>query len=270
MVNFMNKRDGHIHTPFCPHGTSDPFWAYIEKAEKSGFSDISFTEHAPLPAGFIDTTPDQDSGMELGELPAYFEALDKAKAQAPGMRIRSGLEVDFIEGFEKQTAQLLEQAGPKLDDAILSVHFLRYQDRWICSDFSAEVFMDLAKDMGSVQAVYDLYYDTVEASILADLGPHKPKRIGHPTLCHKFQHVHQEKIDDDARIRKILRMIKEHGYELDVNSAGLSKPGCLEFYPPEPYISYARTLGIPLVFGSDAHSAEGLHKYADRFYTEHY
>lgn len=130
--------------------------------------------------------------------------------------------------------------------------------------------MALAKDMGSVEAVYDLYYDTVEASILADLGPYKPKRIGHPTLCHKFQHVHKEAVDDEARIRRILRMIKEHGYELDVNSAGLSKPGCLEFYPPEPYIAYARELGIPLVFGSDAHSAEGLHKYAERFYTEHY
>ncbi|MGX7596182.1 histidinol-phosphatase HisJ [Planococcus plakortidis] len=266
----MQKRDGHIHTPFCPHGTSDPFRAYIEKAEKSGFTDISFTEHAPLPEGFTDTTPDQDSGMGLAELPAYFNALEEAKAQFPGMRIRSGLEVDYIQGLEKQTAELLGQAGTELEDAILSVHFLRCLDRYICFDFSAGAFMDLAKDMGSVQAVYDLYYDTVEASILADLGPHKPKRIGHPTLCHKFQHIHREHIDDDARIRKILRMIKEHGYELDVNSAGLSKPGCLEFYPPEPYIAYARELGIPLVFGSDAHSAEGLHKFAERFYTEHY
>ena len=266
----MNKRDGHIHTPFCPHGTNDPFRSYLEKAEKTGFTDLSFTEHAPLPPGFTDTTPDQDSGMEMATLPAYFNALEEAQSTYPGMRIRSGLEVDFIEGFENETAQLLEQVGPKLEDAILSVHFLRYQDRFICCDFSAEVFMQLAKDMGSVQAVYDLYYDTVEASILADLGPYKPKRIGHPTLCHKFQHAHGEQIDDDARIRNILQLMKKHGYELDVNSAGLSKPGCLEFYPPEPYIAYARELGIPLVFGSDAHSAEGLHKYAERFYTEQY
>ena len=26
------KRDGHIHTPFCPHGTKDTFEEYIEKA----------------------------------------------------------------------------------------------------------------------------------------------------------------------------------------------------------------------------------------------
>lgn len=266
----MNKRDGHIHTPFCPHGTSDPLHAYVDKAEKSGFTDISFTEHAPLPAGFMDTTPAQDSGMNNSEMSAYFNALNEVKPNYPNMRIRSGLEVDFIQGFEKQTSHLLEQVGPYLEDAILSVHFLRYQNRFICCDFSAEVFMQLANDMGSVQAVYDLYYDTVEASIIADLGPYKPKRIGHPTLCHKFQHVHGEQIDDEARIRNILQLIKKHGYELDVNSAGLSKPGCQEFYPPEPYIAYARELGIPLVFGSDAHSTEGLHKYAEHFYTEHY
>ncbi|MBT2582532.1 histidinol-phosphatase HisJ [Planococcus sp. ISL-109] len=263
------KRDGHTHTPFCPHGTSDPFRAYILKAIDNGFQEISFTEHAPLPFGFLDPTPEQDSGMKMAELPDYFAALEQAKDEFSGnLRIRAGLEVDFIQGFEQQTAHLLEQVGPQLDDAILSVHFLRYQDRWVCADFSAEVFMQLARDMGSVQAVYDLYYDTLEASIRADLGPFKPKRIGHVTLIHKFQHSHGETIDDDDRIRKILRMVKEQGYELDVNSAGLSKPDCLEFYPPEPYIDYARNLGIPLVFGSDAHKVADLHKYADQFYTE--
>lgn len=265
----MIKRDAHIHTPFCPHGTTDSLYAYAQKALESGFQDISFTEHAPLPYGFTDPTPDQDSGMQMDELADYFTALQQVKSEFAGnLRIRSGLEVDFIEGFEQQTADLLNQVGPQLDDAILSVHFLRHQDRWVCADFSADVFMEFAKDLGSIQAVYDLYYDTLEASIKADLGPFKPKRIGHATLIHKFQHDHGETIDDDARIRKILRLVKERGYELDINSAGLSKPGCLEFYPPQPYIDYARHLGIPLVFGSDAHNAAGLHKYADQFYTE--
>lgn len=265
----MKKRDGHIHTPFCPHGTSDPLEAYIDKALESGFSDISFTEHAPLPEGFIDTTPDQDSGMKAEELPDYLEALRQAKQRHSGrITIRSGLEVDFIQGFEAATARLLNRVGPELDDAILSVHFLHFEGNWVCADFSSGTFMELAHAMGSVKAVYDLYYDTVEASILADLGPYKPKRIGHPTLIHKFQRMHGETIDDEQRILDILHLIKKHGYELDINSAGLSKPDCLEYYPPEPYIRYARELGIPLVFGSDAHNAQGLHKYAERFYTE--
>ena len=26
------KRDGHIHSPYCPHGTKDSFEMYVEKA----------------------------------------------------------------------------------------------------------------------------------------------------------------------------------------------------------------------------------------------
>lgn len=42
----MLKQDAHLHTPFCPHGTLDPFHSYIEKAMKKGFDSITFTEHA--------------------------------------------------------------------------------------------------------------------------------------------------------------------------------------------------------------------------------
>ena len=54
------KKDGHVHTPFCPHGSKDHFEEYIEKALALGFKEISFTEHAPLPEGFIDTTPTKE------------------------------------------------------------------------------------------------------------------------------------------------------------------------------------------------------------------
>ena len=40
-------KDGHIHTPYCPHGTDDKFEQYVEKAIKVGLDEISFTEHFP-------------------------------------------------------------------------------------------------------------------------------------------------------------------------------------------------------------------------------
>ena len=42
-------KDGHIHSPYCPHGTKDSFEKYIEKALEEGLEEISFTEHLPLP-----------------------------------------------------------------------------------------------------------------------------------------------------------------------------------------------------------------------------
>jgi histidinol-phosphatase (PHP family) len=263
------KRDGHIHTPFCPHGTDDSLDQYIEKAIVSGFTDISFTEHAPLPSSFTDPTPLKDSGMRLEELYLYIDAITKAKdAYQKDIRIRIGFEVDFITGFEGETRAFLDEVGPLLDDAILSVHFLKIGEEYHCMDYSKEVFAAIAEKAGSVQAVYDLYYEAVEASIAADLGIYKPKRIGHPTLVHKFQLAHGESIDDSRRIKRILGKISEAGYEIDLNSAGFSKPDCLEPYPPMRYIAQAKKLGIPLVFGSDAHSAKGLHNHYSKLYNK--
>lgn len=262
------KRDGHIHTPFCPHGTKDDLHAYIEKAIESGFGDISFTEHAPLPSSFEDPAPVKDSGMSFKNLHPYLDAIKQAKdAYKNDIHIRVGLEVDYITGYETETRAFLDEFGPLLDDSILSVHFLHVNSEYYCMDYSKEVFMEIAHQAGSVEAVYQLYYDTVEASIAADLGRFKPKRIGHPTLVHKFQLAHGEKIDDSHRIKQILGRIAESGCEMDLNGAGFSKPDCLESYPPARFIPFAESLGIPLVFGSDAHSVNGLHKHYGKLYT---
>ncbi|XKE95955.1 histidinol-phosphatase HisJ [Metaplanococcus flavidus] len=263
------KRDAHIHSPYCPHGTKDALTAYVEKALASGFTDISFTEHAPLPSSFEDTTPDKDSGMDLATLSAYLEAVNKVKDQyKKDIKIRTGLEVDYIEGYEDETRIFFDEFGPMLDDSILSVHFLKLADKYICIDFSKETFTDAAQIAGSTSALYDLYYDAVELSISADLGLYKPTRIGHPTLIHKFQLDHGKKIDDSNRIKKLFRHIAAAGYEIDLNSAGFSKPGCQESYPPQNYLPYAESLGIPLVYGSDAHSVAGLHKHYEKLYNK--
>jgi len=258
------KIDGHIHTPFCPHGTSDALIDYIEHAIKHSFTHISFTEHAPLPTHFDDPTPDKDSGMHQKLLEPYFEQLAELKQfYKDKLHIQIGLEVDFIAGYEKETTMFLNEVGPRLDDAILSVHFLKFQNDYCCIDFSADEFARFAKQVGSVSAVYDLYYKTVQQSILADLGPYKPKRIGHPTLVHKFQHAHKETIDDAAQIRATLQLMGDYGYELDFNSAGLSKAQCLEPYPPLPHVEFAKQIGLPIVFGSDAHQVKDLHQHYD-------
>ena len=263
------KRDGHIHTAYCPHGTNDSLESYIEKAIQSGFTDITFAEHAPLPASFTDPTPLQDSAMKREDLPAYLDELSRVKdAYKKDIRIRTGLEVDYIQGFEHQIRTFLEDVGPSLDDAILSVHFLRVGEDYICADFSKDAFMELAGKAGSVEAAYELYYDTVESSIRSDLGNYKPKRIGHPSLIRKFQRAHGQQVDDSARIRRIIALIEKAGYEIDMNGAGFSKPDCLESYPPLAFIDHARSLGVPLVFGSDAHSVKGLHKHYEKFYND--
>lgn len=256
------KKDGHIHSPFCPHGTSDAFELYIEKAIENQFTHITFTEHAPLPTNFVDPTPDKDSGMKPKDLTTYIETLKKLKEHyAKDITINIGLEIDYIIGYETETRALLDIVGPSLDDSILSVHFLKFNDSYTCIDFSEEVYLDFAQKIGGINEMYNLYYDTVIKSIEANLGRFKPRRIGHPTLIHKFQLAHGEQIEDGDRIKEILQLMKDKNYELDVNSAGLSKTFCKEPYPPLPMIEYARSIELPIVFGSDAHCVKDLHQH---------
>ena len=255
------KFDRHIHTPYCPHGTADRLEEYIIKALKVGLESITFTEHAPLPEGFDDPTPDKDSGMDPQLLEAYFDEAETMKQKYKGkIEIRTGLEVDYIEGFERETKAFLDEYGPRLDDSILSVHFIKNGPAWHCIDFSAEEFGRIAGELGSVEDVYKKYYETVESSIRADLGPYKPGRIGHMTLVHKFQHLYPAAFDETVILNRLLSSVKEQGYALDYNAAGLSKTLCLESYPPGPIAREAARMGIPLIPGSDAHRAEDVGK----------
>lgn len=264
-------KDGHIHTPFCPHGTKDTFKEYIEKAIQLGFSEISFTEHAPLPSGFIDTTPDKDSGMKLEELEEYFEQINQLKPiYKDKIRINCGLEIDYIEGFEAQTKDFLNNYGHKLDDAILSVHFLQHEDTYECLDYSPNVFEKMIQQYGSIEHVYENYFRTLLKSIQSDLGPFKPKRIGHITLVRKFQKKFPMPQDYRNEISQILRAIKERSYELDYNGAGISKPLCGETYPPKWVAEEATKLQIPLVYGSDAHQIKELKQGYNAIYSSYF
>ena len=178
------------------------------------------------------------------------------------------MEVDYIKGYENEIANFLNTYGPHLDDAILSVHFLQYEGTYSCVDFSSEEYLRFAQKVGGIQTMYDLYYETVRESIFADLGTYKPKRIGHPTLIHKFQLAHDEEIEDDEQIKEVLQLMKQQGYELDFNSAGLSKPLCREPYPPYHLVDYAKSIGLRYVFGSDAHTVKDLHQHYDTIFID--
>lgn len=253
-------RDGHVHTSFCPHGTKDKIEEYIEKALQLGYTEITFAEHAPLPEGFIDPTPLKDSAMKLDDLADYFKIIEKAKQQYNGrIKINTGLEVDFIEGYEKQTAVFLNEYGPHLNDTVLSVHFLKNMDgEYDCLDYSPETFSAMVNHYGSVENVHRRYYQTVLNSIQADLGLYKPNRIGHITLANKFRVRFPTEHTFREEITQILEKVSENGYELDYNGAGTAKPLCREPYPPDWVIKQAIRLGIPLVYGSDAHQAKEL------------
>jgi histidinol-phosphatase (PHP family) len=258
-VFHLIQHDRHVHTPFCPHGSKDTLSEYVEKALELGLTTISFTEHAPLPEGFIDTVPEKNSAMSPETLPLYLESCSEIKEYyLDRIKINIGLEVDFIQGYEKETTAFLNKWGPQLDDSILSVHFLKPDHSYICLDYGANAFEELLNKSGSLKNVYQLYYDTLLQSISCQLGTFTPKRIGHISLVRKFQKLFPKNFDDTFLLEQTLVALAHHHKTLDVNAAGLFKEHCQEVYPPISWLKKAVKMNIPLIYGSDAHFSKQL------------
>lgn len=256
MLNIM--KDGHVHTPFCPHGTSDSFEQYIHEAIKIGRKEISFTEHFPMPLGV--TTPEfhNECVMLESQIPLYIKSINQLKEKFKSqIKINVGFEIDYIEGKEAEIQELLEQYGEKIEDSILSVHFIKLDDKYYAIDYLPE-FEVLFKKVGDIEKIYDLYYMTLLKSINADIGKYKPRRIGHPSLIRIFNKKYPCKYKNYKLLEEIVLAIKDKEYEVDYNVAGLRKEYCKEIYPSGELLRLIQDYGIPMVYGTDSHKSEDI------------
>ena len=74
------KRDGHIHSPYCPHGTKDSFEMYVEKALEKGLEEITFTEHMPFTSVFLENKDFQDEcAMDIKDIDSYIKDVKEIK-----------------------------------------------------------------------------------------------------------------------------------------------------------------------------------------------
>ncbi|MFR5403936.1 MAG: histidinol-phosphatase HisJ, partial [Clostridium sp.] len=180
------ERDGHVHSPYCPHGSNDSFEKYITEAITKGIKEITFTEHLMFPKEIVGEEFYKTCAPDEKALECYFKEIDDIKVNYKDkIKVNTGLEVDYIEGYEEELRESLNKYGRRLDDGILSVHFLKVEDKFYAVD-GLESFEDLLKSVGTLSKVYDLYFDTLIKAIKSDLGEFKPRRIGHPTLVRIF------------------------------------------------------------------------------------
>ncbi len=259
MDNKMILRDGHIHSPYCPHGTKDSFELYVQKAIELGLKEITFTEHMPLPGNFMDPEFLKSCSPTMDVIEEYIKELDYIKERFKSViKINTGLEVDYVEGYEEQIKELLNTYGEKIEDSILSVHFIKIEDEYYCIDASPKEFGRLAQKLGGVEKVYDRYYETLLESVKADLGIFKPRRIGHPTLVRIFNTEYPLEYNNVELLEEIIKEIKIRNYEVDFNTAGIRKPYCKEIYPSGIFEELVKRYGVKFVYGSDAHTASDI------------
>ena len=238
--------DYHTHHARCGHavGTLEE---YVQSAIRLGLEEIGLSDHMPLlhvdPADYY-----PDMAMPLEELPRYVEeALRLKEKYRDRIRVRVGLEGDFIEGYEEQIARIVE--GYPWDYVIGSVHFL---GRWDITDFRQVHNWEGKR----VVEVYERYYDAVKKAAATGLYDF----IGHIDAIKRFGYRPEEDVtplEDEA-----LAAAARHGLAIELNAAGRHAPAA-EMYPSERMLMRARELGIPVTFGSDAHHPEKVGQLAE-------
>lgn len=265
MDNKKIVRDGHIHSPYCPHGTKDSFEMYVEKALGEGLKEITFTEHMPLPGYFMEDKKFLDEcAPSDGDIQKYFLEVEKLKLKYKDkIKINLGLEVDFIEGYEEKTKKLLNIYGSWLEDSLISVHFIKVGDKYTDID-GKEGFERALETLGSTEKVYDKYYETLLMAIKADLGEFKPSRIGHPNLIRIFNKLYPIEYKNKKLLEHVVKEIKIRNYEVDVNTAGLRKPYCGEIYVSGIFKELINKYDVKKIYGSDSHISSDIGRDFDK------
>jgi histidinol-phosphatase (PHP family) len=115
--------DYHVHTPYCGHAKGRTI-EFVERAVELGIDEIGFADH--LGRYYLTAAQKKrywDWGMDTRKLERYAEELEKLRALFAGtIVIRTGLEIDYVEGAEDLLDPLL--ARFPIDFALASVHCL--------------------------------------------------------------------------------------------------------------------------------------------------
>lgn len=254
----MIKWDGHTHTQFCKHGSGSHLREYAERAVALGFRRYTVSEHPPIPERWIDDPAlMSELAMSLAELPDYLACVQEVKQEFDGrLEITAGLEMDYLYENETFTEGILSEVSGKLEDVLISVHYLPGRGGMRCVDYTADdVRENLLSYYGSMARVADAYYDHIELAVRSAKDWPWRKRLGHINLIEKFRTA-LPAIDEThmrERLTRLLPLLAECGVGIDVNTAGLRKATCGKAYVPEWFIRECIARDIPLVFGSDAH-----------------
>lgn len=226
--------DYHLHTARCGHAQGQLI-DYVNKAKAVGFQEIGFADHLPLFHKI-----DQTLTMSWDEFPLYLAEVKKLQQEQEQLKIKLGIEADYVPGYRKQLEEVL--AGDEFDYVLGSVHFI---DGW---GFDDRRYFDFYEHY-TKEELYEKYFTLlIEAaeSGLFDI-------MAHPDLIKKYNIRLQE--EPLFLYQKAAKAFATAGVAVEVSSAGLRK-ACREIYPSLAFLTCCQKENVPVTLGSDAHHPE--------------
>jgi histidinol-phosphatase (PHP family) len=215
---------------------------YIAPAISEGFMEIGFSEHLTL---FKEPEP---WNMNPDILSTYLNYIETIRNNTKDLKIKTGLEVDFFAGKEKEISDFLEPIP--LDYIIGSVHYL------------GEKTVDLGPEFyegKSIDNLFESYFNSVctaAASGLFDI-------IGHCDLIRIYGY--KPSADQEPLYRKLARTMKLYNVAFELNTNGRNKP-LADFYPDRRFLHIFREENVPVCVNSDAHLPSRVGQYFGEAY----
>ncbi|WP_345970628.1 histidinol-phosphatase HisJ family protein [Sulfurimonas sp. HSL1-6] len=222
------KIDLHNHTSLCNHaeGSVDE---YVAAAIAAGIDVFGFSDHAPMDF-------DPKYRMKFEEMEQYHGMVMDAREKYEGkIDILFGYEVDYLEGH--MDTRVL---SADVDYLIGSVHFL---DEW---GFDNPEFIG-QYEHEDIDVIWERYFKQVETMAKSGLFD----IVGHLDLIKVFKFMPKRDIVSIAA--PALDAVAAAGMTMEINVAGYRKP-VAEAYPSPDLLRAAFERGIPVTFGSDAHT----------------
>jgi histidinol-phosphatase (PHP family) len=234
------KTDYHMHSIFSD-GRSSPE-DYIAPAVAAGLCEMGFSEHLSLFNG------SQEGCIDPEIIPDYLEYMGNLKKNVHGIIVRTGLEVDFITGKEKEIKVFLE--GLDLDYRIGSVHYLGENT----VDKGPEFY-----EGKNIDKLFESYFENVMAAASSGLFD----IIGHLDLIRIYGF--KPFSDPEPLYRKLARCLKINNVAFELNTNGRNRPFA-DFYPDRRFLHIFREEGVPVCVNSDAHIPARVGQYFDEAY----
>jgi histidinol-phosphatase (PHP family) len=235
-VSLPPPGDYHVHTRFSD-GEGEPVQC-VERALALGLPEIGISDH--LTPSVIGAGGDWSIGLE--RLDAYVAAVRAAAARYPEITVLLGVEADYVPGAEDELAGLL--GAYPFDYVIGGLHYVdgfsfddppnRDDSRW-----------------ADGASLYERYYELIGRAAstgLFDVLAH----LDYIMLWGRHLEGDIARAEDKA-----LAAMAARGVAIEVNTTGTLDPAG-RMYPALGLLERARRLGIPLVFGSDAHALDQI------------
>ena len=235
--------DYHVHTPYCGHAHGK-IVEYIDRAIELGFGEIGFADHlGRYYLTHVQRRRFWDWGMNERNISRYVaELLELRDVYRDRIRIKIGLEIDFIEGADELLAPFLDHFD--FDFTLASVHCL---PRFGWSHLSEYRNYD-------PRQVVEEYFRLARAA----LRSRKFSSVAHPDFIWRYLKLP----DDDAavlykrEIEELVREAVESDGCIEINANGYLWSQNTADEEQDPFVMLLgelRTRTVPVTLGSDAH-----------------